>query len=217
MATNPAKDMLVEGQLQEDGCHCSFHRPWHACTGAAERSPEGSSCQKLLPSADRTCISLAADTASRVLGLNAICVVLLPPSPVTRTCIKGTAYYPCRQVRRRVHVKRCTCARRSHESGVEEAGHGEDRVRELHADAVPGGVYKRLRRRDDAHAVVPPQHIHQVAVPECRPHLRAHTLPHDIMVHIPPMLLFCSAEESARSENIHSRDDLIQHSHTGVL
>ena len=70
----------------------------------------------------------------------------------------------------------CTCARRSDESRVQEAGHGKDCMRELHADMVLGCVHERLRRGYDAHTIVAPQDIHQVAVPECRPHLCMHKL-----------------------------------------
>ena len=68
----------------------------------------------------------------------------------------------------------CTCARRSNECRVQEAGHGKDCVRELHTDMVLGCVHERLRRGDNAHTIVAPQDIHQVAVPECRPHLCMH-------------------------------------------
>ena len=59
--------------------------------------------------------------------------------------------------------------------GIEEAGQGEDAVRELHAEVVPGDVHEGVRGRHDAHAVMAPQDVHHKAVPERRPHLRIHT------------------------------------------
>ena len=77
-----------------------------------------------------------------------------------------------------------TCARCSDKSRIEEAGQGEDCVRELRTDVMLAGVHEGLRGRDDAHAVVAPQDVHQIAVPKGGPHLCMHMPDHRRKVHL---------------------------------